>query len=296
MRVAVLRCRRLPRFVTWEIPDVDALFTDDRQLIAALEALGVETEWVVWADADVDWDEFDVAVIRSTWDYVDETTEFLARLDAIEASRCALVNPAAVARWNAEKGYLLDLQRWGVPIVPTVRASAGDRSGVLDAVAQTGWREVVLKPVVGAGAMEVRRVPAAELPGALGALEPGRDVLVQPLVEAVMSEGEWSVVFIDGRRNHVLRKTPASGDFRAHGIYGGSVVLDRLPADDLADVDAMLDRLPFDLAYARLDLVRVDGRLAVLELEAIEPMLYLDRAPGAADRLAQAVCRRVDRM
>ncbi|GAA4376575.1 ATP-grasp domain-containing protein [Agromyces bauzanensis] len=292
MRVAVLRCRRLPRFVTWEIHDVDALFSDDRLLIAAFEALGVDAESVAWADADVDWDDFDVAVIRSTWDYIDETGEFLDILAAIEASSCALFNSAAVARWNAEKGYLLDLERWGVPIVPTLRASAAARAEVLEAVARAGWRDLVLKPVIGAGAMDVRRLPAAELARAFEVLEPGRELLVQPLAGAVMTEGEWSVIFIDGRRSHVLRKTPASGDFRAHGIYGGSVAPDRLPAEDLADVDAMLACIPFELLYARFDLLRVDGRLAVLELEAIEPMLYLDRAPGSADRLARAIVTR----
>lgn len=289
MRVAVLRCRRLPRFVTWHIPDVDALFTDDRLLVEALVALGVEAESVVWDDPDADWNDFDVAVIRSTWDYVDETEDFLARLAAIEATSCTLFNPVGVARWNAEKGYLLDLARWGVPIVPTLRASAAARTDVLDSVARAGWQELVLKPVIGAGAMDVRRLPAGDLADVLDGLEPGRDLLVQPLAEAVISEGEWSVIFIEGRRSHVLRKTPAAGDFRAHGIYGGSVEPDRLPAEDLADVDAMLARIPFDLLYARLDLVRVGGRLSVLELEAIEPMLYFDLVPGSADRLALAI-------
>ncbi|WP_448809593.1 ATP-grasp domain-containing protein [Agromyces bauzanensis] len=278
--------------MTWEISDVDALFTDDWLLVAALEALGVDAESVVWADPDVDWNDFDVAVIRSTWDYVDETADFLTRLAAIEASSCALFNSAAVARWNADKGYLLDLEHWGVPIVPTLRSSAAARADVLEAVARAGWQELVLKPVIGAGAMDVRRLPVTDLPRVLDELEPGRELLVQPLADTVMSEGEWSVIFINGRRSHVLRKTPASGDFRAHGIYGGSVVPDRLPADDLADVDAMLARIPFDLLYARFDLLRVDGRLAVLELEAIEPMLYLDRAPGSAELLAQAIVAR----
>jgi glutathione synthase/RimK-type ligase-like ATP-grasp enzyme len=293
MRVAVLRCRRLPRFVTWEIPDVDALFTDDRLLIAALEALGVDAESVVWADADVDWNDFDAAVIRSTWDYVDETAAFLDRLDDIEASSCTLFNSAEVARWNADKGYLLDLERWGVPIVPALRASAANIAEVLEAVARQGWRELVLKPVVGAGAMEVRRCSADDLPRVLGSLQPAHELIVQLLAPAVLGEGEWSVVFVDGVRSHVLRKTPAPGDFRAHGIYGGSVVDDRLPAADLPEVDAMLARIPFDLLYTRVDLIRVGGRLSVLELEAIEPMLYLDRSKGSADGLARAIAARM---
>lgn len=301
VRVAVLRCRRLPRFVTWEIPDVDALFGDDRQLIAALEALGVEAESVVWADPDIDWDGFDVAVLRSTWDYIDETAAFLDTLAVIEASSCALVNSASVAEWNARKTYLFDLAERGVPIVPAFEATGATRAAVAAAereVAASGWQTVVVKPVVGAGASDVRRLPAAELGATLRALDgadearPGRPFLVQPLVESVMSEGEWSYILIDGAVSHVLRKRPATGDYRAHGIYGGTVEPATPTRDDLAQIEDMWRALPFDLAYARLDVLRVDDRLAVLELEAIEPMLYLDLAPGSADRLARAVLAR----
>lgn len=298
VRVAVLRCRRLPRFVTWEIPDVEALFSDDRLLMAAFEGLGVDAESVVWADPDVDWNDFDVAVIRSTWDYIDATAAFLDRLAAIEASSCALVNSAAVANWNARKTYLFDLADWGVPIVPAFEATGATRAAIATAqreVAASGWRNVVVKPVVGAGASDVHRVPAGELGPTLERLDgttPARRFLVQPLVESVMSEGEWSYVLIDGAVSHVLQKRPAPGDYRAHGIYGGTVEPATPEPDDLQQVEDMSRALPFDLAYARFDVLRVDGRLAILELEAIEPMLYLDRAPGSADRLAESILAR----
>jgi glutathione synthase/RimK-type ligase-like ATP-grasp enzyme len=117
-------------------------------------------------------------------------------------------------------------------------------------------------------------------------------VFVQPFAQAVLDEGEHSFAVIGGEVSHVLRKRPAAGDFRAHGIYGGTVEAHTPAAGDLAEMRDLYTRLPFDLDYARIDVVRFDGRLAVLELELIEPILYLALAPGAADRLASAVLHR----
>lgn len=289
MRVAVLRCERLPRFVTWEIPDVDALFDDDRRLIEALARRGVEALPVAWSD-DSDWGSFDLAVLRSTWDYVDRLPEFLDALGRIERAGCALRNPLDAVRWNSDKRYLDVLAEWDVPVVPVVHASPRDPESAVRAVATAGWDELVVKPAVGVGGSGVERVRAARLSDRLGSADEA--VLVQPFVASVAEEGEFSYVVIGGEVSHALRKRPAPGDFRAHGIYGGTVELHDPTPEDLGAVLAMYARLPFDLDYARIDLVRVDGRLAVLELELIEPMLYLGIEPRAADRLAAAILRR----
>lgn len=293
LRVAVLRCRALPRFVTWDIPDQDALFADDRALIAALERRGITASAVVWSDPAVVWDRFDVAVIRSTWDYIDEPEHFLAVLAAIEASTCTLVNPFDAVRWNSDKAYLFDLQRWGVPIVPTFPA-AGNANRMSDAIAAGGWRQAVVKPTVGTGAADIRRVPGTRLGATLGTLALSAslaDYLVQPLVESVMSEGEWSFIFFGGSLSHVLLKKPAAGDFRAHGIYGGTIELVDARPDDAAQARAMLSALPFELLYARIDLVRIGQELAVMELELIEPMLYFGLAPLGPDLMVDALLR-----
>lgn len=288
MRVAVLRCERLPRFVTWEIPDVDALFDDDRLLIDALRRRGVDAVPAAWSD-DADWAAFDLAVLRSTWDYVDRLPEFLAALEAIERSGCRIRNPLDAVRWNSDKRYLDALARWGVPVVPLVRTSAADPDAAVRAVAAAGWDELVVKPTVGVGGSGVVRLSAARLRDHMASA--AGSVFVQPFAQAVLDEGELSFAVIGGEVSHVLRKRPAAGDFRAHGIYGGTVEAHNPAAGDLAEMRDLYTRLPFDLDYARIDVVRFDGRLAVLELELIEPILYLALAPGAADRLAEAVLR-----
>jgi glutathione synthase/RimK-type ligase-like ATP-grasp enzyme len=298
MKVAVLTCRQLPSFVTWEIPDAPALFADDRQLIAAFAAQEIEAVSVVWSDERVDWNQFDLALLRSTWDYIDARERFLSALGAIEASSCRLFNPLDAVRWNSDKSYLFDLAAWGVPIVPTLAASAVEATAIQEAVIARGWRRAVLKPRVGTGAADVRLVAAHGIAAALGQLavqRPRQAFLLQPLIESVISEGEWSFIFIDGRFSHALLKKPAPGDYRAHGIYDGTVAYAEPSRDDRLQAEAMLARLPFDLLYARLDLVRVEGRLAVMELELIEPMLYFDQAPASAGWLARAAGARVGR-
>lgn len=290
MRVAVLRCERLPRFVTWAIPDVDALFEDDRLLIDALARRGVEAVSVAWSD-DADWAAFDVAVLRSTWDYVDRLPEFLEALAAIEAHGCRVRNPLDAVRWNSDKHYLDALAQWGAPVVPVIRATTSDPDTAVRDVAAAGWDELVVKPSVGVGGSGVARLPAARLSEHLRSVRD--EMLVQPFAPAVLDEGEYSFAVIGDEVSHVLRKRPAPGDFRAHGIYGGTVAPYAPEPGDLAEVRDLYARLPFDLDYARIDVVRFAGRLAVLELELIEPMLYLSSASGSADRLAAAVLRRV---
>lgn len=293
MRVAVLRCEQLPSFVTWEIPDVESLFSDDRRLLDAFADRGVDAEPVAWTDPRVDWDAFDVAVLRSTWDYVDHLQRFLEVTERIERSRCTLLNTAGAVRWNADKHYLDDLDRLGVPIVPIMRGTRADAPRIRAAVAEAGWDELVLKPAIGVGGSGVVRTTASGLAEVLDGLAPGTEVMVQPFAEEIVGEGELSFVFLGDDLSHVLRKRPAAGDFRAHGIYGGTIELADPGRGDAAAVSAMLARLPFDLLYARFDVVRYGGRLAVLELELIEPMLYLDLAPGSAGRLADATRARL---
>lgn len=288
MRVAVLRCERLPRFVTWEIPDVDALFDDDRRLIDALGRRGVDAEPLTWSD-DVDWGSYDLAVLRSTWDYVDRLPEFLRALERIEGSGCRVRNPRDAVTWNSDKRYLDDLAEWGVPVVPVIRTAASDPDAAVRAVAAAGWRELVVKPTVGVGGSGVIRLPASGLADHLR--EVGGAMLVQPFAAAVADEGEYSYAVIGGEVSHVLRKRPAPGDFRAHGIYGGSVAAHAPVPEDLGAIRRIYELLPFDLDYARIDVVRHDGRLAVLELELIEPILYLGLAREADERLAAAVLR-----
>ena len=282
------------------LPRVDE---DQGPLLEALAAAGVSAQALAWDDPRVDWGQARACVIRSTWNYVRHHDAFLAW-----AQRCATVtalfNPLSIVRWNSHKGYLLELARAGLPVVPTrlVRCGPGDqrdqRDDVgADLVALAGdWPEVVIKPAVSAGSFATLRVARAGFAAGQAHLDALRaashDVLVQPFLPSVETYGERALVWIDGALTHAVRKSPRfAGDPQR--------VSPAVPiaSDEAVLADAILAAVPRPLLYARVDLARDDeGRPCLMELELIEPSLFLDRSAGALARLVEAIGRLVTRV
>jgi glutathione synthase/RimK-type ligase-like ATP-grasp enzyme len=286
-RVAVLRSARLAAAFEGYAPGVDALWAEDETLIRAFRASGWDALSVVWNAPGIAWGEFDAAIVRSTWDYIDDLDGFLATLASIEAAGCVLLNDHATIAWNARKRYLLDLTARGVAVIPTrLVERAADAHSV-----PAEWSRIVVKPEVGIGALGTRVIARAALEERLAAVRGAQ--LVQPFVESVMTEGEWSFVYVDGRFSHALVKQPAPGDYRVQSIYGGTVRRAEPDARDRADADAVLPALSTTPLYARVDLARLDGRLHLMELELIEPVLFLELEPEAARRLVAATLARL---
>ncbi len=298
MHVAILRCEKLPRFVTWEIPDINVFFEDDRLLIDEFRKKGIEASHVVWSDPSINWNEYDVALIRSTWDYIDRCEEFLNVLAGIESSSCQLYNSYDVVKWNSDKHYLPDLEKAGIPIVPTFLADRTDIHAIRDIFLLNNWHTIVTKPIIGGGGAGVTKISTSDLVSryhALASEDPDHTFIIQPLIESVMAEGEWSYFIIDGNISHVLLKKPAPGDYRAHAIYGGSMERKDPTDSDRNQVKTMLELIPFLHVYARLDLVRFEEQLVIMELELIEPMFYFDYHPHAAAELVHTVIRRFEK-
>lgn len=290
--VAILRCGKLPSFVDWEVPNLEELFEEDNLLLREFEARGFTARSVVWNQPDIDWNDYDIALIRSTWDYLDELEQFLEVLSQIEASSCRLYNPLAAVRWNIDKHYLFDLEKWGVPVIPTVLASSLEPDVLHRILDELQVRSVVLKPTIGLGGSHSHRVPMAELEGRLAAQQidyPHHAYLIQPFIESIQTEGEWSFIYFNRRLSHVLLKKPAPNDFRVQGIYGGNIEpANPLPQDVLL-AESVIDKLPFDLLYTRLDFVRVNGQLSIMEVELIEPIFSFNLVPESALTLVNAV-------
>jgi hypothetical protein len=297
-RVAILRCGQLPSFVTWEIPNLDELFEEDNLLIRGFQEQGFDARPVVWNDPDIEWDQFDIALLRSTWDYLDEQEQFLQVLSRIEASSCRLFNPEAVVRWNIDKRYLFDLEKWGVPIIPTILASdvKTETFQRLFVAKQAGT--FILKPTIGLGGSHSHRVPLDELDSTLAevqANQPDRDYLIQPFIDDILTEGEWSFIYFNRELSHVLLKKPAPNDYRVQGIYGGTVQHTNPSPHDLLQADSVIAKLPFDILYARLDFVRVNGTLSVIETELIEPIFSFNLVPESIARLVHATKIRIEK-
>lgn len=283
MRIALATAAALP-----------ALTPDDRVLLERLRAWGHDAWGVVWEDGYERWDTYDLVVIRSCWDYAYRHEAFV-RWACHVADATRLWNPAPLIRWNTHKRYLLDLERAGVEVVPTVVLERGTSAALPDLMQDRGWEEIVVKPAVGASARLTRRVGRTETDGGaelLGRLLEHEDAIVQPFESAVEREGEVSVVWIAGRAIHAVRKRPAEGEFRVQAELGGRSEDEPLTPALLAIAEravAVADPAP---VFARVDVLpRGDGSYAVMELELVEPELFFSRAAMAVEAFADAVAR-----
>jgi glutathione synthase/RimK-type ligase-like ATP-grasp enzyme len=276
-----------------DLPDGDE---DAPLLSAALDRVGVDARWVAWTDPQVDWDE-SLVVIRSTWDYPTDHDRFIEWTARVPQ----LANDAAVIAWNTDKVYLHDLLEAGVPVVPTSVVRPGA------AIEPPDSDEFVVKPSVGAGSRGVGRFGRAQVAAAdehAAALHAaGRTVLVQPYLAAVDSAGETALIFIDGQFSHAIRKGAMLSGDTAHAVTGDDLYIQeqisaRTPSEaELAVAElalaAIRARFGRDQLFVRVDLLpAVDGPV-VVELELVEPSLFLHYGPAPADRLATAIAARL---
>jgi glutathione synthase/RimK-type ligase-like ATP-grasp enzyme len=280
-----------------------ALDEDLRPLLAAFGAAGAHGEIADWDDTQVEWARFDVALLRSAWDYTERLPEFLVWVERT-AALTQLVNAAPVVRWNADKHYLRELATAGLPVVASSFAEpAADPAAVLaEFLACETCAEFVVKPAVGAGSRDTRRHARAATQEALAhmrrLLNAQRSVLLQPYLPAVDAHGETALIFIAGRFSHAIRKgalLPA-GAPATRALFAPEEITARAPQADEMDVaQRVLAALPFGvLPYARVDLIRDESHApCLLELELIEPSLFFAHAPESAPRLAAATLAHV---
>lgn len=272
-------------------PTYPRLTDDDRPLIDDLAALGVPAKPVIWSDAEVDWRAFDALVLRSCWDYHLRPDAFRAWLERLEALGVPLWNPAPVVRWNMHKGYLHDLAGHGVLVPDTEWLAAGDDVTLTAVLDMHGWSDAIVKPAISASATDTWRTSASlvEDEKRFGEQLRRSDLLVQAVVREVATDGEWSLIYIDGEYSHAMLKRPSAGDFRVQIEHGGSAIPAPAPAHAIAAGTEILAKIPGALLFARIDGVVTARGFMLMEAECIEPVLFFAQAPGARARLATAI-------
>lgn len=263
---------------------------DSPEIIAALATLGVEARLEIWDDPAVEWESYDVVVVRSTWGYAGVYEEFLTWARA----RANLVNPYEVIEYSTDKHYLGDLADQGFSVIETAFCEVGQTPQFPDG-------DFVVKPAVGAGSIDARRFGIAETSSALEHVASlhasGRCAVIQPYVTSIDEHGERGLIFFDGEFSHAVAKRamlnvdPAvrDGDFRTRQM---SSAVAEPAALDLAR--QLLTGRFADLAYARVDVVWTPQGWALMELELVEPALYLSYDHEAVQRCARALARRVN--
>lgn len=254
---------------------------DDPILLAALAARGHEVFHWCWDDPQVDWESVEVALVRSTWDYFTRMPEFLAWLE-VTRTKLRFVNDAEILAWNIDKHYLLELSQAGLSVIPTQIVSEEGLEGAVESLWQKG-ESAIVKPVVSGGSWGLHHWQPGDSIEVDSAQGPW---LVQPFVPTIAEEGELSVILLGGKVSHGIRKTPKSGDIRVQREFGGNEVVEEPSEEACALAHAVLQACPGSPLYARADMVQYLGRYALMEMELLEPELFLTLEPEAADTLA----------
>jgi len=268
---------------------------DDEEslLLAFLRGKGINIVRRVWDDTSVDWKEYGLIVLKSPWDYHEKFEAFGQWLDMLEAEKVRLLNPVETVRWNSNKRYLQDIAAADMDVIPSVFFEKGERPDLLPLfdILKTG--ELIVKPCISAGAKNIIHVTrqnvetTAEQVYELMTHEP---YFAQPFMPEIY-DGEWSCVFFNGTFSHSVLKLPGGGDFRVQHYHGGSIQ-PATPKD--AHIKAATDYVTHfgkDTLYARVDGIITNDRFHLMELEFIEPYLYLDSHPEGYERYYLALSK-----
>ncbi len=271
--------------------DLSDFVTDDELSIGPLKELGVEVHTISWRAKSVRWEEYSMVIVRSTWDYQKDLPSYLDVLREID-SRTVLANPLSIMEWNADKSYLRELEAKGAGIVPTVW---GNTISGLEVFSE--WfnhfqsDEIVIKPTVSANADDTFRLQrdSNSFTEVIKTFA-NRSYMVQPFVESIVDEGEYSLFYFNGEYSHTILKTPEIGDFRVQEEHGGLIQATPITNSIANAGQRIMDILGEKPLYARVDLVRMqDDEFALMEIELIEPALYFRTDANSAERFAMAL-------
>lgn len=251
-----------------------------------LIAQGAEIATVPWTEAGA-LGGYDLILPLICWGYHLRYAEWLAFLDRLELEQLPVANPPALLRWNSHKAYLEELGEKGVSTVPSIVAASCSEDDLQHARRRFGRDEIVVKPPVSAGAFGTYRLGAADrLPSDLQ----GRPVIIQPMIDTVIAKGEYSLILFGGQFSHAVVKRPKPGDFRVQPHLGGSTARCEAPTGSVALAQAALAGAPAHATYARIDMVEGDdGALMIMEMELIEPALFLAEAQHGTDAFVKTI-------
>ena len=265
---------------------------DDEHAIKPLADLGWRVSTVSWRQTAVPWKNFDAVLIRSTWDYWNDISGFLDTLSHID-QQTAMANPLPLVQWNYRKTYLQDLEEKGVKIVPTLWLGEPGLSHIESCFELLELDELVIKPVIGANGEDAYRISRSDEPEHLERIVDrfrGRDGMVQPFMPRILSEGEFSLFYFASEFSHAILKKPAEREFRSQEEHGAEILAVNPEERLLQRGRQAIDSIAPEPLYARVDFVRDEREdFRLMEMELIEPSMYLRMDGGAPQRFAQAI-------
>lgn len=270
----------------------EQVLTEDRLVQEALERQGLRVHRTNWDHPDFDWSSTDFILFRTCWDYSSRFLEFSKWLERVK-KQSNLINSASQIEWNINKHYLEDLMDRGILVPPTKIITPKNKTSLKEWQEELEWDEMVLKPVVSAGGRHTYRIPKAKIDdyeSIFRTLIEQEAMLLQPFLQQIITKGELALMLIDGKVSHAVLKRAKAGDFRVQDDFGGSVEDYQANAEEIAFAEKVIAACPEKPVYARVDLVwDNDDRIALSEIELIEPEMWFRKNPAAADDLAKAI-------
>jgi glutathione synthase/RimK-type ligase-like ATP-grasp enzyme len=268
---------------------------EDDLLVEYLQKQNIRAKIEIWDDPLVTWEQYDLVMIKSTWDYFDKVEAFSAWLANMERRKVNLYNPVSLVKWNMDKIYLSDLERAGISTIPSIWLNKGSSFQTDAIMRQFGAEQIVVKPRISGGAKHTFKVTKAdgeEMQNKINALLTQEDFMAQPYMSEIET-GELSFLFFDGKFSHAIKKVPKENEFRVQLQFGGSVIPFTPEAPLLQQAQEVCNRFARNSMYARVDGIIRNELLYIIELELIEPLLYLAAAPSSFEALTRAIRNKI---
>jgi glutathione synthase/RimK-type ligase-like ATP-grasp enzyme len=267
---------------------------EDQDLFDYLSKKGLQIQREVWNDPKVQWTAYQAVIIKSPWDYHEHHSEFLQWVDYLTSLNIKVFNSSETIRWNSDKHYLQEILASGLPTIPTIYLEKGSTlHASINYFQALNNTKLVIKPCISAGAKNTVLVTPQELPELKNLINEWlqqESYMVQPFVKEIL-DGEWSLLFFGGKYSHSLLKTPKDQDFRVQHYLGGKVDYREADEDIISQAQKFVERFAADTLYARIDGVLINGVFHLMEMELIEPYLFLDNNPLRMEKYYQALTR-----
>lgn len=266
-------------------------FTYDKLLIEPMKKIGWIAEEISWRNENVNWNDYDAVIVRSTWDYQNDSEKFIGVLEKIN-NVSHLENDLDLMKWNMNKNYLFDLEQKGIKIVDTIWEKNFNTNLAHEYFEKLDTDEIIIKPNISANADNTFRLTREKLNKNLEQLEKifaVREFMVQPFLKNIIDEGEYSLFFFNGRFSHSVLKKPKENDFRVQEEHGGNIQPFKVASELILIAENIIKKLSTIPLYGRVDLVRNNqNQFALIELELIEPSLYLNKDDQSSLRFVKA--------
>lgn len=280
MKIAILTCDQLPE-----------LTLQDQPLILELAKHDITASPVVWDNPNSNWNDFDYLIFRNTWDYFEKEVQFNLWLSQIEKLGIKTLNPITVIKHNKHKFYLREMKNQGITILPTVFIN---KTKALDLrkLIPSHWEKAVIKPAFSAGSYQTAVFEISDIDkinSQYQSIAAEKELLLQEFMPEIQTLGETSFIFFNKKFSHAVNKKPATGDFRIQVQFGGKYNLIQPDKALVVKAQKIVDSYGENLLYARVDGIIIGNELHLMEVECIEPDLYLNLSEGALQRFSSAI-------